>query len=53
MKHKHLKIEAELHTLIKNEAKRQGMFINDFLSHIYTLYEKDKIMQQIFSECNK
>ena len=53
MKHKHLKIEAELHALIKAEAKSQGMFINEFLSHLYALYEKDKIMQQMFSECNK
>jgi hypothetical protein len=53
MKHKHLKISSEMHSEIKREAKAQGMFINEFLKHIYVLYERDKIYSQMFKECNK
>ncbi len=51
--HKRLKISAELHAKIKQEAKAKGMFIDEFVSHVLALYEKDKLFNQMFKECGK
>ena len=51
--HKRLKISAETHAKIKQEAKAKGMFIDEFVSHVLALYEKDKLFNQMFKECGK
>jgi len=40
--HKRLKISAETHAKIKQEAKAQGMFIDEFLTLLMDQHEKLK-----------
>lgn len=47
MKHKHLKVSAELHAEIKKEARAEGMFIDAYLKQAIKDHAKQKLLREL------